>query len=482
MKSILLNNILKIKMKKKAGAAVKIILWCLPAIFFTGLNTAHAQETITVPLESFSKISIGNSSKVKITQGDSYSISFEGKSDDAQWLKDAVEDDELKLKGRNLPKAVITFKKLEEIEIKGISQLSSTGPISAGDFKIDISGTGDVTLDLNAKDVEIDISGAGKLKLSGSADKLDLDISGAGDVTADDFKVAECNADISGSGHCTVNVTEELNSHISGSGSISYINPPARINKDISGMGHVGDDDFDNNGDTTRFSVGEKKILVINLHDSIHKHKMEKVQPHWAGIELGFNGYMTPDNKMFPEGYDFMQLDLAKSTSFSINFFDVGTKLYKRYVMLVTGFGLTYNNYRFRGDTILASGGNGIYGIGNTFNYSKNKLTVSYFTVPVLLEFNTSKYSKRSFHVSTGCIFGYRAGSHTKQVYEEEGTERKIKSYSQFSINPWRVDATLRAGYRDFTLFANYDMVPLFRDEKGPELHPYTVGITLVGW
>jgi len=475
------NRLINTESINRGGQLFKRLWILLLLIFCGGLKNSYAQETITVPLEPFSKISVSNSSKIKITQGDTYSITFDGRQEDAEWLKNAVEDDEFKFKGRNISKVTITFKKLEEIDIKGISGLTSTSPIEADEFRIDISGTGDVTLQLNAKKAHVDISGAGKLTLTGSADVLDMDISGAGDVTADDFKVKVCNTDISGSGHCSVNVTEVLNSNISGSGSVSYKNPPPTINKDISVMGSVGDE-YGNDGDTTRFSMGDKKILVINLHDSIKKHKMEKVKPHWAGIEIGFNGYMTPQNKMFPQGYDWMELDLAKSVAVNINFFDYGIRLYKRYVMLVSGFGLSYNNYRFRGDTIMANGADGIYGVGNTINYSKNKLTVSYLTVPLLLEFNTSKYNKKSFHVSTGCTFGYRVGSHTKQVYEEEGTERKIKSYNQFSINPWRVDATARIGYRGFSIFANYDMVPLFRDEKGPDLHPFTVGITLVGW
>jgi len=478
MKAQSYNN-LKMKLRF-AGKRISLYLFCLMA-FLCMVSVSLAQETITVSLDPFNKLTVNNASRIKITQGDTYSITFNGTVEDAEWLKKSVDDGEFELKGHSIFKVNITFKELEEIEVKGMSDISSTGPIRADDFSIDISGTADVTLELYAQETSVDISGAGNLTLKGTTDKLEMDISGAGNVTADEFKARICNADISGSGHCTVDVTEELNSSISGSGSVSYKNPPAKVNKDISGIGRVEDESNNSSDDTLRFNMGDKNVLVIGGKKKKKKNS-GKVQPHWAGFELGINGYLTPDRTMFPKGYDFLELDLSKSVAVNLNFFDYGIRLYRRNVMLVSGLGLSYNNYRFRGDSILSNGPNGIYATGDLISYRKNKLTVSYLTVPVLLEFNTSQIAKRSFHVSAGATFGYRLGSHTKQVYSLEGKKYKPKTYDQFSINPWRVDATARIGFHNLTLFANYDMVHLFRDGKGPELHPFTAGITLVGW
>lgn len=444
----------------------------------------RAQEQMNVNVDPFTQISISNSAKVTLVKGDSYSISFQGNEEDAKRLKDAVSGDELELKGKALGKLRITFVKLEGIEVKGNGSVTSADPIEADKFQIDISGAGDLTLHIIAKKTDVDISGAGNLTLTGSADQLNMDISGAGNVNAGDFKVKICTADISGNGKCMVDVTDELNTSISGSGAVSYKNPPAKINKDISGIGRVSDDSNSySGGDTTRFKLGDRRILIIGADDSTRKSKPEKVKPHWAGVELGFNGYLTPQNKMSPKGYDFLELNQGKSIAVNLNFFDYGVKIYKRYIQFVSGMGLSYNNYRFKNNYLLASGDTGLYAIKiDSVKFDKSKLTVSYLTLPLLLEFNTSKYERKSFHVSIGGIIGYRLGSHTKQVYRADGKKERVKDYDQFSINPWRVDATARMGWRNLNLFATYDIITLFRADKGPELNPFTVGISLVGW
>lgn len=454
------------------------------ACFFKQVSVSIGQELITVPVDPFTKLSISNSTKVNLTPGKTYSVTFEGNQEDAQKIRESIKDGELVIKGRPLQKMNIMFSSLEEIEIKGISKVSCDEPIVADHFRIEISGTGEMSIHLIAKKADVAISGAGDLKLSGSSEILNMDISGAGNVSAENFKTKICNADISGSGHCTVDVTDELNSDISGSGSISYKNQPLKVNKDISGIGYSGADDIDiGSGDTTRFTLGNRKIIVVNGNDSVKKMRKDKVQPHWAGLELGFNGYLNSENKSSTDGYDFLELDQWKSIAVNLNFFDYNINLYKRYIMIVSGFGLSFNNYRFKNNYQLHTGGSGVYGVfDSTINFQKNKLTVSYLTVPVLLEFNTSATNRRSFHISAGATFGYKIGSHTKQTYTLDGEKQKVKNFNEFSINPWRVDACGRIGYRNFTVFANYDLISLFRKDKGPEVYPFTVGLTLAGW
>lgn len=118
----------------------------------------------------------------------------------------------------------------------------------------------------------------------------------------------------------------------------------------------------------------------------------------------------------------------------------------------------------------------------DTMNLRKNKLTVSYATVPVLLTFNTCENLKKSFHITTGLLLSYKLGSHTKKVYNKDGKKEKDKTFDDFNIDPFRYDATIRIGYRDFTVFANYALSELFKRGKGPELHPWTIGVSLLPW
>ena len=44
------------------------------------------------------------------------------------------------------------------------------------------------------------------------------------------------------------------------------------------------------------------------------------------------------------------------------------------------------------------------------------------------------------------------------------------------------MSATVRGGVGWFNLFATYSLTPLFESGRGPELYPFTVGVTLLGF
>ena len=58
----------------------------------------------------------------------------------------------------------------------------------------------------------------------------------------------------------------------------------------------------------------------------------------------------------------------------------------------------------------------------------------------------------------------------------------KEKDKQSFNTNPFRVSATVRGGVGWFNVFATYSLTPLFENGRGPELYPFTVGVTLLGF
>lgn len=202
---------------------------------------------------------------------------------------------------------------------------------------------------------------------------------------------------------------------------------------------------------------------------------------HWLGIDIGINGYLNKDNTLeLPEEYDFLKLKLHRSISVSINFFEKNINLYKNYVNLVTGLGFEFNNYRFEGNITLIPGYDTISFIKDTISiFKKNKLTTTFLNLPLLLEFNTGKKPNKSFHFATGMIFGVKLRSYTKQVFETEDKKNKLKVVDDFNLSPFKLGVTVRIGYGNLNFFANYSLSGLFEEGKGPELHPFTAGISL---
>jgi len=103
-------------------------------------------------------------------------------------------------------------------------------------------------------------------------------------------------------------------------------------------------------------------------------------------------------------------------------------------------------------------------------------------------------------------VFGLRIASHTKTYFDEQNKEyylskynpktdnyedvwktvspghEKLKDHDDFFLNPFRFDATLRIGWGLINLFGTYSVSTLFKKDKGPELYPFSVGLTLAGW
>jgi|SRR5688572_21118457 len=464
-------------------AIKKFLFIFLPGIFPLLI---HAQS-----IQSFNKIRVASNASVILKQGEVLSIVLdEENSQDASRYFTINNDGWLVISGNPDEDIYVTVPSINKVEISGTGSLESEGTFNAPELELLIIGVGQVEMNIVSNYVKAVISGAGKIEFAGTADSIDIDISGSGKIDAENLKVRKCSANISGSGKCLVDVTEELNTNISGSGSVYYATPPAIINNNVSGSGKVGDI-YTAGTDTTRITLGKTKILIVDEEGKDVRFSFkdgfstsDKVKSHWAGFELGVNLLMNDDfSNNAPEGYDFLDQRPEKSIAVHFNLADYEVQLYRRHIMLVTGIGFTINNYRFNSDSYLAPDSSNVTAIGGpAFTLSKNKLVTDYINIPLLIEFNTSENKKRTFHFATGVIGGIKVASHLKLVEDSGDNEVKNKIYDDFNVNPWRADATVRLGYRNFTVFGSYGLTSFFKTDKDPELHTLTVGLRLVGW
>ena len=97
---------------------------------------------------------------------------------------------------------------------------------------------------LNSGQIQTDslvckITGAGKITLTGTAARQTVQITGAGDVHNFGLASSRCLAMISGAGNVEVNVTQQLDAIISGTGNITYTGGPQVVNKTITGIGNI---------------------------------------------------------------------------------------------------------------------------------------------------------------------------------------------------------------------------------------------------
>jgi len=240
--------------------------------------------------------------------------------------------------------------------------------------------------------------------------------------------------------------------------------------------------------DTAIVRIGKKDVKVIDHEngteilwgkDKHHKDDPNKFKGHWEGIEFGFNAFDKPDYSMYnATDKDFMSLNQGKSLEFDFNFYELNIGLCKNYVGLVSGMGLSFNNYRFENPYTLKKGQFMTEPVSlNPENLSKTKLAITYLNIPLLLEFQIPvNHNEGRLFVNGGIIGGVKIGSHTKVKYGD----KKDKDRSGFNLNSFKYEATARVGYKDICVFANYSLTPLFQSGKGPELTPFTIGISFL--
>jgi hypothetical protein len=278
--------------------------------------------------------------------------------------------------------------------------------------------------------------------------------------------------------------------------------------------------------DTTEFMHGGVKIQSIGEDSMViyvkKKHidhfdmntfpcmwcKKEKYNGHWAGVEIGINGYATPDfNMNFPPSEQYMNMNTARSIVVNLNIFELNLNLVKKHFGLTSGLGFQLNNYYFTGSYMLIPDSSSLVAYqvvdqnGTPANLKVNKLFVSWLNLPVLFEYQTNSYRKiNSFHVGIGVVGGVRISSYTKQTYtdynmnyylvDQSGNrvatfyldDAKTRKHDSYHLSPFKLDATLRIGWSHLNLWGTYALTPMFQKNQGPELYTWNVGLTLLGW
>lgn len=265
--------------------------------------------------------------------------------------------------------------------------------------------------------------------------------------------------------------------------------------------------------DTTRIVLGKKEIKIIdseqgtdikvtdkNKNDSLVKkdkhndfcfNKKSKreggFKGHWDAFEIGAAGFLNENHEMSlnSDNNRFMSLNTDKSTTIGFNFGQLSQGIIGNSFGMVTGLRLEFNNYYFENNNTILKDKNGVIGgypvviHSDTINLDRSKLTTSYFTIPLIFEwqFPASRSIHKRIWVSAGIIGSIKLNSHTKVVYKLDGEKKKDKNRNDFNINMLRYGFTGRIGYDDFYVYGNYYPVQFFEKNKGPELYSYSIGI-----
>ena len=473
----------------------------LSSLLFISLITVKAQSSQVREITAYKKLEISGAANVVYTQSDTLSLRIVANENEINNIITSVENETLVIKAKgnftHSYKIFISGNSLNHITSSGASKITTTNQLLTDSLSLNVSGASDVTLNLKTKAIDVLLSGASNVNLEGTTQTLYSTISGASSLKAYKLLATTTNIKASGASSAKVYASEKINANATGSSSIKFKGEPKEVSAEASSSSFiakvVGDDVTKKVGDhkdSTSFNIGNKKYIIINKDkdsDTAVENKKDKEDDfhHWAGFGIGVNGWLSNSKIEMPKSQNYMELNYGKSLNFQLNPFEKDIHIYKNYVNLVVGLGFEWNQYEFRNKTKLNADSSYTHGVidsTNAFSYTKNRLKTTFVNIPVLLEFNTNKNPKKSFHIAFGVIGGYKLGSRTRQILEQNKNDIKLIRKDNYNINSFRVNAHASVGYHNVTLFADYALTPLFENGRGPQLNPFTIGVKLISF
>jgi Outer membrane protein beta-barrel domain len=245
----------------------------------------------------------------------------------------------------------------------------------------------------------------------------------------------------------------------------------------------------------------DSSVTVITDDTYININKKSKRSTNYLVFDIGFGNWDDQTNYANTSGYVFskpgvpafsaddMKLRAGKSTNINIWLFMQKLALVKRNVNLKYGLGFEFDNYSFRSPVSLKEGGPLPYSVGgiitnapfvfrDSISFSKNKLNLKYLTVPLMLNFATTKQKgKRVLVASFGVSAGYLFRQRNKQNSNERG---KQKNQGDYDLQRFKLSYIAEVGLGPIRLYGSYSPKSIF--EKGLDIRPYSLGVRFSNW
>jgi hypothetical protein len=236
-------------------------------------------------------------------------------------------------------------------------------------------------------------------------------------------------------------------------------------------------------------SFGSNGITVKKVADS---NKAEKpFSSRYCIFDLGIN--FLSDNTNYgstavanflhtaPQYQNENLFSMRESKSINVNFYPymgayrlVNTKKQKVYIS--SGVGLQIYNFRFN-KPITYKNDAEPFVFYDSVHFSKNKLTVTYLSIPLSFTCKTKLAKDNWLVYGLGVSGGFRISSWTKQISDERGKE---KNHDPSNLNPFNACVTGEIGIDGkIRLYGSYQLTPLHKDIL--DQHPFCIGIRFGG-
>lgn len=228
-------------------------------------------------------------------------------------------------------------------------------------------------------------------------------------------------------------------------------------------------------GTTTTSSSETSRKTGLNKIDLTNRSNDHLV------IQYGFDNWGATPDSATPSGF---------SRHFNIYFMlDKPFKTNPR-LSVGLGVGVGSSNMFFKNRLVdLRSSGARLpfTNVDSSDHFKKFKLTTAYVEAPVELRYTADPLnSSKSFKFAVGAKVGTLINAHTKGKTLQNKSNQTIGDYTQKIsskkyFNSTRLVGTARIGFGIISIHGTYQITTLLKDGAGPEIRPYSIGLTISG-
>lgn len=208
------------------------------------------EVTITRTTGDYDAIAVSGWFDVNLIDGKEGELTLKGESNLLEYIITEVKNGKLVIKtekGVNLKPSTwddgititVPVESVDAIALSGSGDIVGKTTIKTDNLNTAMSGSGDITLEVEARSVSASMSGSGDIMLSGRTKDFEATISGSGDIKAFDLEADNVDATVSGSADIKVTATKMLKARVSGSGDITYRGNPEKLDTKTSGSGDI---------------------------------------------------------------------------------------------------------------------------------------------------------------------------------------------------------------------------------------------------
>ncbi len=208
-------------------------------VLFVGLN-GYAQKQFVVDPDavvreisgSFTRLSLSSGIHVFLSQAESDVLAVSASDDKhREGIKTEITDgvlhifykgDRVRYGGNLKMNVYVGYKKLEQLQASGASNILIADILEQPVLNIQLSGASELKGQVKVTDLNIKLSGASEAKINGTVKNINIESSGASDVEAYGLIAENCNVKASGASDVNITVTNAMVANASGASNVYY--------------------------------------------------------------------------------------------------------------------------------------------------------------------------------------------------------------------------------------------------------------------